>query len=62
MNFKQWLEFVGSLGDMKATPPERRRDLIKGGEGGCPEMPMGVRAMCQPTTSAFQTYKKKSKR
>jgi hypothetical protein len=65
MKFKEWLiineKFTEAppLGD-----PARRPDLIKGGLGGCPELPMGVRSMCQPTTSAFQTgtIKKRSKR
>lgn len=57
MEFKKWLKFIErfseplSLGDIS-----RRPDLIKAGTGGCPDLPMGMRTACQPTTSAFPTY------
>lgn len=59
-SFKKWLERLDEpppLGD-----PARRPDLIRGGEGGCEHLPMGVRSMCTPTTSAFPTWKKKKLR
>lgn len=63
MNFKKWFterfDFPPNNGDIA-----RRPDLIKGGESGCEDVPMGMKPMCQPTTSAFPTYslpkKKKS--
>jgi hypothetical protein len=63
MQFKEWLNFIErfteppSLGD-----PARRPDLIHAGTGGCPELPMGMRTACQPTTSAFSTYELKRKK
>lgn len=63
MKFKDWFSFQerltepSHLGDIS-----RRADLIKGGLDGCTgdkpnTLPMGVRGMCQATTSAFPTYK-----
>lgn len=65
MEFKKWLERFSEplpLGD-----PARRPDLIRGGLDGCTgeapnNLPMGVKSMCRPITSAFQTYKKKAKK
>lgn len=58
-SFKSWL--LERLTEPPVAPdPSRRPDLIKGGFGGCEFQPLGVRTMCQPTTSAFPTYSKKT--
>lgn len=68
MNFKEWLRITEGLTAGEPLPlgdVARRHDLIKGGLGGCENLPMGVRSMCEPTTSAFPTGKlpkKKRKR
>ncbi len=65
MKFKDWM-LEGLVEPPRTVDQARRPDLIKAGTGGCPNMPMGVRSMCEPTTSAFSTYslakQKKSKR
>jgi len=53
LKFKDWL-IEGLTEPPRTVDQARRPDLIKGGTGGCPELPMGVRSMCEPTTSAFQ--------
>lgn len=55
MDFKKWFERFSEplpLGD-----PARRSDLIRGGLNGCENVPIGMRPACQPTTSAFPTYR-----
>ena len=70
MNFKLWLEnFIKSqkywseMGHYPGADPlktpdmSRRPDLIRGGLSTCdPDMPMGMKPMFEPTTSAFPTY------